>query len=119
MGISTPVFAFVFIALSILTYPQFSWTNNALSDLGIVPGATASLFNYGLIVSGFFALNFAIGLYKFLDKNVLGKVGAVIFAAAGFSLEGIGWTPENVHPFNLPTHYFFSVAFFSLVPISL
>lgn len=118
-GIVTPIVAFTLIGLSIATYPEFSWLNNALSDLGVVPGATASLFNFGLVVSGLLALHFAIGLFKFLDKNILGKVGAVVFAAASFSLEGIGWTPENVHPFNLPMHYFFSVAFFSLVPISL
>jgi hypothetical membrane protein len=118
-GIVTPIVAFTFIGLAIATYPAFSWVNNALSDLGVVPGATASLFNYGLAVSGLLSLHFAIGLYKFLDKHILGKVGAVIFAAGSLALEGIGWTPENVHPFNYPVHYIFSVAFFSLIPISL
>ena len=114
-GIFTPVFAFVFIALSILTYPQFSWTNNALSDLGVVPGVTATLFNFGLCGSGLLSLNFAIGLYKYLAKNILGKIGAIVFFAAGLSLEGIGWAPENIRPF----HYIFSVAFFTLVPVAL
>ena len=114
-GIVTPIFAFTFIALAIATYPEFSWVNNALSDLGVVPGITATLFNYGLYASGLLSLNFAIGLYKFLNKHALGKIGAVVFVAASLSLEGIGITPENIRPF----HYFFSVAFFSLVPISL
>lgn len=114
-GILTPVIAFTFIALSILTYPRFSWINNALSDLGIVPGTTATLFNFGLYVSGLLILIFSIGLYKYLNKNIIGKIGAIIFAAASLALEGIGWAPENLHPF----HYYFSVAFFSLVPISL
>jgi hypothetical membrane protein len=114
-GIFTPVFAFLFIALSILTFPQFSWTNNALSDLGVVPGVTATLFNFGLYGSGLLSLSFAIGLYKYLTKNVVGKIGAIVFAAASLALEGIGWAPENVRPF----HYIFSVAFFALVPIAL
>ncbi len=114
-GILAPVIAFAFIALSILTYPRFSWTNNALSDLGIVPGTTSTLFNFGLYVSGLLILIFSIGLYKFLNKNIVGRIGAIIFAAASLALEGIGWAPENVPPF----HYYFSVAFFSLVPISL
>ncbi|MGE5637109.1 MAG: DUF998 domain-containing protein [Chloroflexota bacterium] len=114
-GVVTPLIAFTFIALSILGYPQFSWINNALSDLGIVPGITSVLFNFGLYVSGLLALIFSIGLYKFLNKNILGKIGAIIFAAASLALEGIGWAPENVYPF----HYYFSVAFFTLVPISL
>ena len=114
-GILTPILAFTFIGLAISTYPQFSWVNNALSDLGVVPGTTSTLFNFGLYVSGFFSFNFAIGLYKFLDKHATGKIGSIIFFAASLSLEGIGITPENIRPF----HYIFSVAFFSLVPISL
>jgi hypothetical membrane protein len=119
MGIIVPVFAFTFIILSILTYPQFSWTDNALSDLGVVPGITATLFNFGLYASGLMSLTFAIGLYKFLHKNALGKIGAIIFFASGLGLEGIGWAPENVHAFNFPWHYFFSVLFFVTVPIAL
>lgn len=114
-GILAPILALVLIGLAIATYSQFSWTNNALSDLGIVPGATASLFNFGLILSGVLSLHFAVGLYQFLDKHIVGKFGAVIFAAASLSLDAIGWTPENIRPF----HYIFSVMFFSLVPISL
>ena len=114
-GILTPVLAFTFIGLAIATYPQFSWLNNALSDLGVVPGSTSTLFNFGLYVSGLFSLSFAVGLFKFLGKHIWGKIGAIIFAAASLSLIGIGVTPENIRPF----HYIFSVAFFSLVPISL
>jgi hypothetical membrane protein len=115
MGILAPISAFLFIALSIASYSQFSWTNNALSDLGVVSGVTATLFNYGLYTCGVMALWFAIGLFKFLSQNALGKIGAIIFAGGGVALEGIGWAPENVRPY----HYIFSVAFFSLVPIAL
>jgi hypothetical membrane protein len=114
-GILTPVLAFTFIGLAIATYPQFSWVDNALSDLGVVRGITSTLFNFGLFVSGLFSVNFAIGLFKFLGKHLTGKIGAVIFILASLSLMGIGVTPENIEPF----HYIFSVAFFSLVPFSL
>jgi hypothetical membrane protein len=119
MGIVVPVVSFTFIILSIITYPQFSVTNNALSDLGIVPGITATLFNFGLYVSGLMSLWFAIGLYRYLGKNALGKIGAVVFGAASLALEGIGWAPEGTNAFNFPWHYFFSVLFFALVPIAL
>lgn len=115
MGVFAPVFAFVFIALSIASYPQFNWTNNALSDLGVVSGITSTLFNFGLYVGGLMSLQFAVGLYKFLNRNALGKIGAVVFAGASLALEGIGWAPENIRPF----HYAFSVGFFSLLPIAL
>jgi hypothetical membrane protein len=119
MGIIVPIVAFTFIALSTLTYPQFSLTNNALSDLGVVPGITATLFNFGLYASGLMSLWFAIGLYKLLSKNVLGKIGAIVFGAVSLALEGIGWAPEGTNVFNFPWHYFFSVAFFTLMPIAL
>jgi hypothetical membrane protein len=114
-GILTPILAFTFIGLAIATYPGFSWFDNALSDLGVVSGVTAPLFNFGLFISGLLGLNFATGLYKFFSRNASGKIGSVIFAAASLSLMGIGVTPENIRPF----HYILSVAFFSLVPISL
>jgi len=114
-GILAPVLAFAFICLAIANYPQFNWYDNALSDLGVVPGITATLFNFGLFISGLFSLNFAAGLYRFLGKHIIGKLGAVVFAAACLSLIGIASAPENVRPF----HYYFSVAFFSLVPIAL
>ena len=114
-GIVAPIVAFTFIGLAIATYPEFSWVNNALSDLGVVPGATASLFNYGLFLSGLLTLHLAIGLYKFLNNHIMGRIGAVIFFAAGLAPEGIGAAPENRPPF----HYIFSVAFFSLIPIAL
>jgi hypothetical membrane protein len=114
-GILTPVLAFTFIGLAIATYPEFSWFDNALSDLGVVPGITATLFNTGLFIGGLLSFGFSVGLYKLLDKHAVGKVGAIIFAVASLSLVGIGIAPENVRPF----HYIFSVAFFTLVPISL
>ncbi len=115
VSITTPVFAFAFIALSIDTYPQFSWVNNALSDLGVVFGITALLFNFGLCASGLLTLVLAFGLFRFLNSNVIGKMGALVFGAAGAALEGIGWAPEYYRPF----HYIFSVAFFTLIPMAL
>ncbi len=108
--------AFTCILTAIYSYPAFSWTNNALSDLGIVPGVTGPLFNFGLYASGFFALNFAVfGLFSYLGNSLVGKIGALSFAATGIALIGIGFFPENI----VPHHYLFSVAFFVLLPISL
>ncbi len=114
-GVLTPLIAFTFILLAIACYPQFSWTENALSDLGVQEGATAVLFNTGLIVSGILAILFAIGLFRFLQENPFGRVGALVFVLDAFALTAIGVFPENVKPI----HYYASVILFTLFPISM
>ena len=113
-GMLSPIVAFISIIIAIASYPAFSWTNNALSDLGIVPGITGTLFNFGLYTSGLFGFGFAIfGLFSYFKKGI-GKVGAGFFAAATLALMTIGFFNESFSP----THYWVSVAFFTLVPIS-
>jgi hypothetical membrane protein len=89
--------------------------DNALSDLGVVPGVTASLFNYGLIVSGILSFIFATGMFVFLDESIASRTGAFVFVLATVALTAIGVFPENVRP----VHYLVSVAFFVLLPISM
>ena len=114
-GVLAPVLAFTFILMAVWSHPQFSWTANALSDLGVVSGVTAGIFNSGLVVCGVLCLTFAIGLYLLLIENTMGRVGVIVFALACLSLVAIGTFPESVSP----THYLVSVAFFVLLPISL
>jgi hypothetical membrane protein len=115
-GIIAPVLAFSCILVAVASYPEFSWVDNALSDLGVISGVTGSVFNFGLTVSGVFILCFAVfGLFKYFGDSWIGKCGALAFAATALALIGIGIANENIRPF----HYLFSVAFFVLLPISL
>lgn len=114
-GVLIPLIAFAFILLAIAYYPQFSWTENALSDLGVQEGATAFLFNTGLIISGILTILFATGLFRFLQENPLGRIGALVFVLDAFALTAMGVFPENVKPI----HYYASVIFFTLFPISM
>jgi hypothetical membrane protein len=115
-GILSPIIGFVCIITAIATYPSFSWTNNALSDLGVIPGITSSVFNFGLIACGLLAINFAIfELYVYFGRNNLGKIGSALFAVGSLALIAIGVFNENYSP----THYIVSVAFFTLIPIAL
>ena len=115
-GFATPIVAFTCISLAILSWPQFSWTNNALSDLGVVPGITAPLFNSGLVAAGVLAFCFAVlGVYSFMSQRLVGKVGSAFFAASTVALICIGIFNENFSP----THYLVSVAFFTLAPLGL
>lgn len=113
-GILAPVVAFAGIFGAIASYPQFSWTENALSDLGVVPGITRMLFNYGLIVAGALTLVFSTRLRDVLPGK-LGAIAAVLFALVAIDLAAIGIFTEEFRP----THYYVSLIFFSLFPISL
>jgi len=115
-GIVAPIFAFICITIAIATYPQFSWTNNALSDLGVISGITGIIFNFGLFASGLLAFNFAIfGMFQYFKGNLFTKLGSGIFAGATIALICIGIFNENFSP----THYYVSVAFFVFLPVSL
>jgi hypothetical membrane protein len=127
-GILTPIIAFALIFLSIGSAPEFSWVDNALSDLGVMPGVTSALFNYGLIVSGVLGFIFAISLFRVMrlfeifssdgKPHLLfykGLSGALFFSLACLALIAIGIFPESVKF----VHTFVSVAFFVSLIIAL
>jgi hypothetical membrane protein len=114
-GVLAPIIAFAFVLSAIASHSQFSWLDNALSDLGVVEGATAILFNLGLILSGVLTLIFGLGLFMLLRNKVLGFAGTLILAVGALALALIGIFPESVRPM----HYYASVSFFALFPISM
>jgi len=114
-GVLAPIIAFTFILLAIASYPEFSWTENALSDLGVQQGVVAVLFNSGLIIGGVLALFFALGLFVFLSEKLLGRIGAFVLVLDTLALIAVGVFPESAEP----VHYYASVAFFVLFPISM
>ena len=115
-GIVSPIIAFTCILTAVTSSESFSWTNNALSDLGVAKGVTAPLFNFGLVVSGVLAFAFVVlSLLPYFHDNLVGKVGASFFAVSSLDLILIGIFNENFRP----THYVVSVVFFVAIPISL
>ena len=113
-GIVTPVVGFTLILLAISTAPWFSWTENALSDLG-VSGLTATIFNGGLMATALSMAAFSIGVWELTEGSTIGRAGSgALFLAAAF-LFGIGVFPETVRPH----HFIFSVAFFVALPVSM
>jgi hypothetical membrane protein len=64
-GLIGPLVAFFFIALSIGLSPWFSWQDNALSDLGHATNSSvAPLFNFGLLVAGFFVTIYSVTVLR-------------------------------------------------------
>jgi len=110
-----PLFVNVCILLATASWPLFSWTNNALSDLGVQSGITAVVFNSGLVISGLLFIVFGSGLFHLAGKRFLGNVGSAFFILSSLSLVAIGVFNESFSP----THYIVSVMFFVLLPVSL
>lgn len=64
-GVVGPLVAYLFIGVSIILSPWFSWWSNALSDLGhSVKSDVASLYNFGLLLSGFLITIHSIAAFR-------------------------------------------------------
>lgn len=113
-GVAAPLLGFTMILLSIRSSPWFSWTKNALSDLG-VSGPGSLIFNYGLVLTGVLAIVFSLGLYELAESCLAGRLGFLLFIAGNVFLSGIGIFPET----SGRIHYYVSVAFFVSIPLSM
>jgi hypothetical membrane protein len=115
-GVISPILTLILISLAISQASSwFSWTGNALSDLG-VHEKSAALFNSGLIIGGILDTIFAFGVIHFYQNQTIGRGGAFFLLLAGIFLASIGIFPETA-PNNI--HYIVSVAFFAAFPMSL
>lgn len=113
-GVVNPILVLSLILLAISMSPSFNWTQDALSDLG-VDGLTAVLFNFSLVVGGILTFVFAVGIKEIFTRKALGLVGASTLMLDATALCATGIFPETVKP----THFYASLAFFVLLPISL
>ena len=109
-GLLGPLIGIFFVLLSILLSPWFSWWNNALSDLGhSINSEVAPLFNFGLILSGFFIMFYAITSLKYHAKYT-----SYILVMAGLTLQLVA-TFNEVYGF---LHFLVSVLFFITIGLA-
>lgn len=115
-GIISPVLAFALIMLAISQAPWFSWTRNALSDLG-VSGMNAYLFNSSLILSAVLYFIFILGgLKPFFWSQMIGRIGVLLLLLMAVFMLLIGVFPEPT-PYHL--HAVVSIGFFATLVLSL
>lgn len=112
-GITGVLIVYPLILLAILYYPNFSWFDNALSDLG-VSGVSAIIFNTTLLLAGALLFIFSLGLLNYI-KGYTAKLGSLLLLAAAVFLAAIGLFPETYGKI----HFYVSVAFFVLIVLSL
>jgi len=108
-GILIPVVVFTCISLAILSSPWFTWTQHALSDLG-VKEQSPFFFNIGMILGGLFGIFFSLGLLRVLSN----KIGAFLLLVSSIALIGIGLFPETV----VTLHFLTSAAFFIFITVA-
>ena len=103
-GLLAPLTAFIFVAISILLSPEFSWWNNALSDLGhSVDSPVAPLFNFGLLLSGVLTM-----IYSYVSFRNHAKYTSYILMLVGLTLQLVA-TFDEVYG---SLHFQVSVLFF-------
>lgn len=88
------------VAVAVLLSPWFSWTANALSDLGHPSRATAPLFNGGLVVAGLLGLAFATRLWP-ETTNAAHRLGLGLVALSFLALALVGVVPAG-RPLHTP-----------------
>ncbi|MEO3993976.1 MAG: DUF998 domain-containing protein [Desulfurococcaceae archaeon TW002] len=112
-GLLSFMIAYVFIIISILINPWFSFFKNALSDLGRVDLENSYVFNMGLVLAGLISLTYIPSLLIFFRSRI-GYMSTGVFLVAILHLILIGVFPEGTSP-----HGFVSYEFFALMTISL
>jgi hypothetical membrane protein len=115
IGLATPVITLACVFLAVGSSSRFSWTENALSDLGVQGPVTAAIFNTGLVLGGVLFALFIVGLFIYMGKNLVGKGASALLFVASVSLICIGVFNESFGY----VHYLVSVAFFVSLPLSL
>jgi len=88
-GVVLPISFILVLFLSLQRSPWFSWTENAISDLGRSEFGLL-FFNYTLITIGILLLFFSFGLYYSLKRE---RVGPTVFALSSLYFIGIGIFP--------------------------
>ncbi len=108
-GLVGPVVTLFLIFLTIALSPWFTWSQSALSDLGVHP--YAYIFNSALVFEGI--MNTIFILYLFSNKAP--KTGSIILLVAGIFLALVGVFTESF----LLIHWAVALVYFIFYPIGI
>ncbi|TRO48240.1 DUF998 domain-containing protein, partial [Candidatus Bathyarchaeota archaeon] len=112
LGLAAPLIAIFFIAVSIALSPWFNWGTDALSDLGHSGNsAVAPLFNFGLLLSGFLIIVFAVKSFR-----TYAKYTSYFLTLVGLALQLVATFNEVYKPlhFQVSVLFFVSLGFVSI-----
>lgn len=104
------------LAATFIAGSSFSWSKNALSDIGVSPVAlAANVFNYSLVLTGILNFIFTLGFVKAYAKGMLFYAGGMLLVLGEASLSFIGVFTEAYGRL----HTVVSTAYFALFPLAL
>jgi hypothetical membrane protein len=110
-GILGSVLPLVMILSATFLSSWFSWSLNALSELGV--GEEAALFNSAVLLGGGLNFLFALGLYEYLPAEKLNRAGVVSIMVSSVCLALVGiFTIDN-----LVLHGIVALGYFVLAPL--
>jgi hypothetical membrane protein len=117
-GAGAVVVTLTTIFLATLVSPAFSWTGNALSNLGVTEtaagtGLTVVLFNGGLILGGVLGLGFSAALFR-VAPSLAARATAVAFGLTVVFMALVGVFPQDTAP-----HFPVALGFYLLISVSL
>lgn len=65
LGLISPIFGFICVLISVMASPWFSWSTNAISDLGhSLRSEVSPILNFGLLVTGLMLMLYALLILK-------------------------------------------------------
>jgi hypothetical membrane protein len=108
IGIVGPVITLLLIIIDVYLSPWFSWSGNALSDLGVMP--YGYLFNSGLILGGLLSVLFVLAIVK---KTNFKPLYLVVIGTISLSFVGV----FNEHYSYI--HLAFALIYFVFTPIGI
>lgn len=111
-GILAVVVGLSGVVAATLVAPWFSWTGNALSDLGAPGRQTAALFTFAIVAAGALYLEFVRSLWQSSTAwSRGGRAGLGMLGGGALFLIGVGAVPTGYFP-----HFWLSVGYFFLYP---
>ena len=107
-GVILPIFTVGLLIWALSQSPWFSWTENALSDIGR-PEHGLTCFNYGFIIIGILILIFSFGFYFSLKDQ---RAGPTVFALSALYLMAVGLYPlPSIEHIDLSALFFIAFPF--------
>lgn len=111
-GVIAPWLSLGMIFFAVAISPWFNWHRDALSDLGVYPGA-AGWFNAALILGGVLTGILAIGVGWWIGSGWVGRCGAGLTLVGAIALILVGVFPENYGKL----HWNAAALYFLLTPV--